>query len=66
VAQGEVLEGELAVAAAEEGEEAQQVEQRSDHGTAIVSESAVNDQPISRRTGFWRRTGSKRKRFAPR
>jgi hypothetical protein len=43
VAQGEVLEGELAVAAAEEGEEAQQVEQRSDHGTAIVSGSAVND-----------------------
>jgi len=29
--QGEVLEGELAVAAAEEGEEAKQAEQESDH-----------------------------------
>jgi hypothetical protein len=31
VAQGEVLEGELAVAAAEEREESEEVEQRADH-----------------------------------
>ena len=57
VAQGEVLEGELAVAAAEEREESEQVEQQGDHRTAIVSGSEPKDQPLVRRTGFWRRTG---------
>jgi hypothetical protein len=37
LAQGEVLEGELAVAVAEEREESKQVKQHADHGTAIVS-----------------------------
>src|SRR5258708_20017273 len=55
--QGEVLEGELAVPAIEEGEEAKQLEQGGDHGTAIVSGSEPTDQPLVRRTRFWRRTG---------
>jgi hypothetical protein len=57
LAQGEVLEGELAVAAAEGWDESKQVEQRADHGKAIVSGSEPKDQPLVRRTGFWRRTG---------
>ena len=54
--QSEVLQDELAVAAAEEREESYQVEQRADHGQDslwIRSE----DQSLGRRTGFWRRTG---------
>ena len=66
LAQGEVLEGELAVAAAEEREEAKQVEQRGDHGAAIVSGSEPRDQPLVRRTGFWRRTGFTKVKTAPR
>jgi hypothetical protein len=38
VAQGEVLEGELAVTAAEEWEEAEQVEQRADHETRLSAD----------------------------
>ena len=38
VAQGEILEGELAVAAAEEREEAEQVEQRADHETRLSAD----------------------------
>jgi hypothetical protein len=57
LAEGEVLEGELALAAAEEREEAKQVEQRGDHGNEILSGSAPTDQPLVRRTEFWRRTG---------
>ena len=56
LAQGEVLEGELPVAAAEEWAESKQVEQRADHWRAIVSGSEPKDQPLIRRTGFWRRT----------
>jgi len=51
LAQGEVLEGELAVAAAEEWDESKQVEQRADHGTAIVSGSEPKDQPLVRPDG---------------
>jgi len=58
VAQGEVLEGELAVAAAEEGEEMKQVEQEGDHRAGIVSGSEQTDQLLGCRTGFCRRTGS--------
>src|SRR6516164_545314 len=53
--QGEVLQGELAVAAAEEREESYQVEQRADHGQDslwIRSE----DQSPGTGTGFWRGT----------
>jgi putative ABC transport system substrate-binding protein len=52
LAQGEVLESKLAVAAAEEREESKQVQQRSDHGAAIVSGSEPKDQPFIHRTGF--------------
>jgi len=38
LAQGEVLEGELAVTAAEEREEAQQVEQQVDHDTRLCAD----------------------------
>jgi hypothetical protein len=43
---------ESALELAREGEAAQWVEKRSDHRTAIVSGSAVNDQPRVRRTGL--------------
>jgi hypothetical protein len=46
LAQGEVLKSELAVAAAEERVESEQVEQRVDHGTAIGSRSEPKDQPL--------------------
>ena len=52
VAQGQVLEGELAVAAEEEGEEPKQVEQESDHRAEIVSGSGPPDQPLGRGCGF--------------
>ena len=57
LAQGEILEGELPVAAAEEREESEQGEQRADQKTAIVSGSKPRDQPLGRRMEFWRRTG---------
>jgi hypothetical protein len=41
VAQGEVLQGELAVAAAKEGEETQQVEQEGNHQLRILSGSEL-------------------------
>ena len=56
VAQGKVLEGELAVAAAEEREESKQVEQEGDHRPEIFSGSDLTDQRLRRQTGFWRRT----------
>jgi hypothetical protein len=40
LAQGQVLEGELAVAAAEEGEESQQVEHEGDHQARILSDQS--------------------------
>jgi len=57
VPQGEILESELAVAAAEEREEPKQVEQEDDHRVGIVSGSRPTDQPLARRPRFWRRTG---------
>ena len=50
--QGEVLQGELAVAAAEEREEAKQVEQESDHRAEIVAESELTVHPLARRRSF--------------
>jgi hypothetical protein len=44
LAQRDVLEGELTVAAAEEREEAQHVKERGDHRTAILAESASHHQ----------------------
>jgi hypothetical protein len=55
VAQGPVLNGELAVAAEEEGEEAKHVEQGSDHRVGIVSGSALRDQLLACRPGFGER-----------
>src|SRR3989441_11522997 len=55
--QGEVLEGELAVAPAEEREESKSVEQEGDHRTGILSGSEQTDQSLAHRTEFWRRTG---------
>ena len=57
LAQGEVLQGELAVAAAEEREEAKQVEQESDHRAEIVAESEADSSPTCPPAKFWRRTG---------
>ena len=51
VAQGEVLEGELTMAAAEEGEEPKQVEHEGDHRAETVAASEPTDQPL-RRPGF--------------
>jgi hypothetical protein len=56
VAQGQVLDSELAVAAEEEGEKPKQVEQEGDHRAEIVSESGPRDQPLGRRMRFWRWT----------
>jgi len=63
LAQGQVLEGELAMAAEEEGEEPKQVEQESDHRAEIVAGSEPTDQPLGR-TRFWRRTTSERRDWA--
>jgi hypothetical protein len=60
LAQGEVFESELAVSAAEDREESKQVEQRANRGTAIVSGSEPEDQPLIRWTGFWRWTPARR------
>src|SRR5437016_1496928 len=56
VAQGQVLQGDMAVSAAEEGKHSKQAEQEGDHRAEIFSGSAPPDQSLWRRTGFWRRT----------
>src|SRR5258708_33365932 len=56
MAQGEVLEGKLAVAAEQEGEDSKQVEQEKDHRAGTVSGSESTDQPHACRPRFWRRT----------
>src|SRR5213593_550437 len=58
VAQGQVLQGDIAVSAAEEGKPAKQPEQEGDHRAGIFSGSAPPDQSRWRRTEFWRRTAS--------
>src|SRR2546426_2560468 len=63
--QGEVLEGELAVAAAQGREESEQMEQEDDHRAKIFSESEQTDQPLAHRTEFWRRTAPETARCAP-
>jgi hypothetical protein len=52
LAQGEVLEGELPVAAAEEREESKHVEQEGDHRTEILSGSDLTDQRLGSGRGF--------------
>src|SRR5207247_996086 len=63
LAEGEVLEGELTMAAEEEREEPKQVEQEGNHRGGSVAGSGPEDQPLTRRMGFWRRTGSVRPNF---
>src|SRR5439155_3370044 len=59
VAQGQVLQGDMAVSAAEEGKQSKQAEQESNHRAGIFSGSAPPDQSLGRRTEFWRRTGER-------
>jgi hypothetical protein len=47
MAQGEVLEGEMAAAIEEEGEEPKQVEQESDHRAEIVAGLEPTDQSLA-------------------
>ena len=54
--QGEVFEGELAMAAEEEGEESKEVEQESGHRAEIVAGSEPTDQLLGGLTGFWQGT----------
>src|SRR6266850_3796800 len=56
LAQGQVLEGELTVAAEEEGQETEQPEQESDHRAEIVRGSEPTNQSLDCRTEFWRKT----------
>jgi hypothetical protein len=63
--QGEVLQGELAVAAAEEREESNQVEHEGDHQARILSGSELIDQPLAHRIEFWRRTGRAKRPSSP-
>src|SRR5207253_401470 len=56
VAQGQVLEGELAVAAAEEREKSKQVEQEDDHRAEILSGSAPTDQQLAAGRGLLRKS----------
>ena len=59
VAQGEVLKGELAMAAAEEGEKSKQVKEEGDHRAGILSESASTDQRLAAGRGFGEGQGAK-------
>jgi hypothetical protein len=52
VAQGQVPEGELAMTAAEEREEAKQVGQEGDHRAEILSGSALTEQRLAAGRGF--------------
>jgi hypothetical protein len=52
LAQGEVLERELAVAAAEDREEPEKVEQKGDHRTEIASGSGLRDQQLAHLPAF--------------
>jgi hypothetical protein len=58
LAQSQVLEGKLAVAPDEEGEEPNQVECEGNHRARILPGSVSADQVLGSRTGFWRGTGS--------
>ena len=52
VAQGEILQGELAMTAAEEREESKHVEQEGDHRTESLSRSGPRDQRLGPGRGF--------------
>jgi hypothetical protein len=52
VAQRQVLNGELAMAAEEEGQETKQVKQQGDHRAGILSGLGLRDQPLALRPTF--------------
>jgi hypothetical protein len=52
LAEGEVLEGELTMAAEEEGEDPKLVEQERDHRAARMAASEPTDQPLGCRVSF--------------
>src|SRR5262249_7135392 len=54
--QRQVLEGEGAVAAAEERKESNEVKQGGDHRSEILPGAELPDQSLGRRMAFWRRT----------
>ena len=56
LAQGEILDREPAVTAAEEREQPKQVEHESDQRAGSVSGSEPTHQRLARRPRFWRRT----------
>jgi hypothetical protein len=58
LAQGEVLEGELPVAAAEEREEAKQVKQRADHETGLSPDLSREINSLCAGQGFGERQHS--------
>jgi hypothetical protein len=59
LAQGQILDGEPAVATEEDWEKPKQVEQESDHRVRIVSGSALRHQLLACRTRFWLKTRSR-------
>jgi hypothetical protein len=59
LAQGDVLEGQLTVAADEEGAAAEQVQERGDHGSTMFAEPTVENQSRVDRTELWRRTSAR-------
>ena len=52
VAQGQVLQGDMAVSAAEEGKQSKQAEQEGDHRAGIFSGSAPPDQSLGAGRSF--------------
>src|SRR5881296_1518893 len=52
VAQGQVLQGDMAVSAAEEGKQSKQAEQEGDHRAGIFSGSAQPDQSLGAGRSF--------------
>ncbi len=64
VAQGQVLGGELAMAAAEEREKSKQVKQEGDHRAEILSGSAPTDQRLAADRGFGEGQGEESKTAA--
>jgi len=66
VAQSEVVNGELAVVAAEKWEESKQWSRRVIIGLGLSLDQSRQNQPLGCRTGFWRRTGKRRAPVASR
>ena len=52
MAQGQVLQGDMAVSAAEEGKQSKQTEQEGNHSAEILSGSAPPDQSLGAGRSF--------------